>query len=390
MSVIPFQSRMSDVTDTEVISGILKALEITMVINKWTHDAVIYKGNRIVLDADSLYIDVISMAQNMRFNSKFLNKSFISDLIKRDAVYEDTVLEFFENNKWDGTPRFKEVRRVLKLSKGDSQKFRLWFRQGAAIVYNTGEATDIQRNFMLILYSRTQGNGKSTLARKLSLDTNSFGDSSIDLQYKESVRRTYESWIYEYPELSSMFRKADVNALKTFITSNSQNFRLAYDKFFTRYPTRTSIIGTTNDEEIFIDDTGSRRFLVIHANWDRSAWKDINKIDWAQVWLQARHEYLEGKPIVMNFAEQQSNEAENDKFSYTSAACYKLMAFVEDKEYVSTGICEFKLTDIINHLAAQRIDAHTKMIFSTMNRLGYTTIKTKTSCTFTKDLKDKT
>lgn len=388
MSVIPLQSKMSDVTDTEVISGILRALEIKMVINKWTHDATIYKGSRIVLDADSLYIDVISVAQTMRFNSKFLNKSFISDLIKRDAEYEDSVLDFFNNNKWDGKPRFKEVRRVLRLSEGDSQKLRLWFRQGAAIVYNTGEVTDIQRNFMLILYSRTQGNGKSTLARKLSLDTNSFGDSSIDLQYKESVRRTYESWIYEYPELSSMFRKADVNALKTFITSNSQNFRLAYDKFFTRYPTRTSIIGTTNDEEIFIDDTGSRRFLVIHANWTRDDWKDINKIDWSQIWLQARHEYLEGKPIVMNHKEQQTNESENDKFSYTSAACYKLMSFVEDKEHISTKICEFKLTDIINHLAAQKIDAHTKMIFSTMNKLGYTTIKTKTSCTFTKNLED--
>lgn len=389
MSVIPFASRMSDVTDTEVISGILKALDIGMIVNRWTHDATIYKDGKIVTDADSLYIDVIVMAQSMRFTSKFLNKTFISDLIKRNAEYEDSVLEFFDNGKWDGTNRFGDVRKVLRLSKDDSKKMRLWFRQGSALVYNTGIPTDVQRNFMLIMYSRVQGNGKSTLAKKLSIGTNSFGDSSIDLQAKESVRRTYESWIYEYPELSSMFRKADVNALKTFITSNSQNFRLPYDKFFTKYPTRTSIIGTTNDEEIFIDDTGSRRFLVIHANWDRSDWPSINKIDWGQVWLQARHEYLEGKPIVMNHKEQQSNETENDKYSYTSAACYKLMAFVEDKEYLATGICELKLTDIINHLAAQKIDAHTKMIFSTMNRMGYTNVKTKTSCTFTKNLSDK-
>ena len=385
MDVINFR-QSQPATDTDVIVDILNNLGVKMVINSWTHDVTIYKKGVMVMDADSLYIDVIAYAQGIQFTSKYLNKSFISDLIKRNAEYDDPVLSFFENNKWDGKSRDRSIRKALKLSKDDLHKFKLWLRQGAAIAYNTGSENDVQRNFMLILYSRTQGNGKSTLARKLSLKTNSFGDSSIDLQSKESVRRAYESWIYEYPELSSMFRKADVNALKTFITANSQNFRLPYDKFFTKYPTRTSIIGTTNDEEIFIDDTGSRRFVVIHANWDRRAWTDINRINWDQVWLQARAEYLDGHAIMMNAEEQSINEAENSKYSYTSAACYKLMAYVEDREYLSDETCTLKLTEIINALADQRVDAHTKMIFSTMNRLGFETIKTPTSCTFTKKM----
>lgn len=372
--------------DVDVITSALKSLGIEMEVDKWTHDVVVRKKGKIVQDADSLYLDVVRFAQDIRFTSKYLTKTFISDLIKANAVYKDKVLDFFESNEWDGKSRVTDVKKALHFSDNDLWKFRLWMRQGAALVYNTGEPTDVQRNFMLILFSTKQGNGKSTLAKKLAIGTNSFGDSTIDLKSKESVRRAYESWIYEYPELSSMFRKSDVNMLKTFITANAQNFRLPYDKFFTKYPTRTSIIGTTNDEEIFIDDTGSRRFLVVHANWSRNDWPQINSIDWKQVWLQARQEYLSGMPIVMTGEEQELNEHDNENFSYTNAATYKLMDYVGNKEGLSNVVCEIKLVDIIKYLTDQRMEPSTKMIFSTMKKLGYLTKKTKLSCKFVKQL----
>lgn len=372
--------------DVDVITSALKSLGIEMEVDKWTHDVVVRKRGKIVQDADSLYLDVVRFAQDIRFTSKYLTKTFISDLIKANAVYKDKVLDFFENNEWDGKSRVTDIKKALHFSDNDLWKFRLWMRQGAALVYNTGEATDVQRNFMLILFSTKQGNGKSTLAKKLAIGTNSFGDSTIDLKSKESVRRAYESWIYEYPELSSMFRKSDVNMLKTFITANAQNFRLPYDKFFTKYPTRTSIIGTTNDEEIFIDDTGSRRFLVVHANWSRNDWQQINAINWKQVWLQARQEYLSGMPIVMTGEEQELNERDNENFSYTNAATYKLMDYVGNKEGLSNVVCEIKLVDIIKYLTDQRMEPSTKMIFSTMKKLGYLTKKTKLSCKFVKQL----
>lgn len=372
--------------DVDVITSALKTLKIQMEIDNWTHDVVVRKEGKIVKDADSLYLDVVRLAQDMRFNSKYLTKTFISDLIKANAVYKDNVLEFFNNEKWDGKSRLTQIKRSLCFDDSDMWKFRLWLRQGAALVFNKGESTDVQRNFMLILFSSKQGNGKSTLAKKLSIGTNSFGDSTIDLKSKESVRRAYESWIYEYPELSSMFRKADVNMLKTFITASAQNFRLPYDKFFTKYPTRTSIIGTTNDEEIFIDDTGSRRFLVVKANWCRDDWTNINSVDWRQVWLQALEEYRKGMPICMTGEEQEANDKQNENFSYTNAATYKLMDYVGNKEEISDAICEIKLVDIIQYLTNQRMEPSTKMIFSTMKKLGYITKKTKLSCKFIKPI----
>ena len=86
--------------DVDVISNALKSLKISMEIDQWTHDVVVRKNGVIVNDADSLYLDVVRFAQDIRFNSKYLTKTFISDLIKANATYKDRVLEFFENNKW--------------------------------------------------------------------------------------------------------------------------------------------------------------------------------------------------------------------------------------------------------------------------------------------------
>lgn len=369
--------------DVDLISNIIKSLGIRMEIDQWTHDATVWKGDTMIQDADSLYLDVIRKAQDIRYTSKYLNKTFIGDIIKANAIYIDRVKEFFDNNEWDGGNRFPLVQKALRISRRDLWKLRIWMRQGAALVYNDGSKSDVQRNFMLIMFSSKQGNGKSTLAKKLSLNTASFGDCSIDLKSKESMRRAYESWIYEYPELSSMFRRADVNMLKTFITASAQNFRLPYDKFFTKYPTRTSIIGTTNDDAIFIDDTGSRRFLVINANWGRQDWAAINDVDWASVWLQARHEYLLGMPIVMTSKEQMDNEIDNEAYSYTNATTYSLLNHIE--ELVKSGVGDkIRLTDIIEYLLRNRMDPSTKMIFSCMRKLGYKAVKTGLTQSFVK------
>ena len=64
------------------------------------------------------------------------------------------------------------------------------------------------------------------------------------------------------------------------------------------------------------------------------------------------------------------------------------MDYVANKEELSEGICEIKLVDIIQYLTNQRMEPSTKMIFSTMKKLGYNTKKTKLSCKFIKQLNE--
>lgn len=111
--------------DVDVITGALQSLKIQMEIDQWTHDVVVRKNGQIVQDADSLYLEVVKYAQDIRFTSKYLTKTFISDLIKANAVYRDKVMDFFENNKWDNKSRIMEIKKALRFSDSDLWKFRL-------------------------------------------------------------------------------------------------------------------------------------------------------------------------------------------------------------------------------------------------------------------------
>lgn len=389
---LDIQPIMDDVTDVDAMAAVITSMGIQAQINPWTREIRVLMDGQVLDDTESLYLDVRRAWELLgRRPGTLQNKQNVDAMIRRMAIKKDPIMEFFTDCQWDGKSRKDAVQKALHLSDTDSMKFWLWLRQGAALVFNAGLDSDVQRNFMLILYSRKQGNGKSTFAKKLSIGTNSFCDTTIDLKSKDSVRRAYESWIYEYPELSSMFRKADVNTLKTFITAGAQSFRLPYDRNCTRFPTRTSLIGTTNDEEIFIDDTGTRRFLVIHANWTRNDWPAINKISWPQVWLEAYTEWRNGVPIIMSADEQLKNDASNMAFSYTNAATYMLMAYVakeEDSQFDQFGRCEIMLESIIKYLKDQHLDASTKMICSTMRTRGYEKKESRGVCRFVKEADD--
>ena len=80
--------------DVDVITSALKSLGIEMEVDKWTHDVVVRKKGKIVQDADSLYLDVVRFAQDIRFTSKYLTKTFISDHKGKRCIQRQSVRLF--------------------------------------------------------------------------------------------------------------------------------------------------------------------------------------------------------------------------------------------------------------------------------------------------------
>jgi predicted P-loop ATPase len=161
---------------------------------------------------------------------------------------------------------------------------------------------------MLILYSKNQHIGKTELVKKISCGTGSFTQKSLDTRNKDAMMTIYSNWIYEYGELGTQFRKNDINTLKSFITDSAVSYRRPYDREATLYPVRTSIIGTTNEEDLFVDPSGNRRYLIITCNWTRADWPAINAIDFVQLWRQARVEWMEGDDYILSLEDQRYNE----------------------------------------------------------------------------------
>lgn len=79
---------------------------------------------------------------------------------------------------------------------------------------------------------------------------------------KKLVEATIGFMILEIPELS-LFRRADVEAVKSMVTRTEETCRLSYRKNEESFPRQFTLCGTTNEDSFLRDDTGHRRYWTI-------------------------------------------------------------------------------------------------------------------------------
>ncbi|WP_374491615.1 VapE domain-containing protein [Brachymonas sp.] len=103
---------------------------------------------------------------------------------------------------------------------------------------------------------------KSTLVEVLA-STDYFSDTPFDVgRGKEAQEQVQGIWVYEIAELSAL-SKADVNAIKAFISSKIDRYRVAYGSTVESFPRQCVMVGTTNEDTYLRDRTGNRRFWPI-------------------------------------------------------------------------------------------------------------------------------
>lgn len=113
---------------------------------------------------------------------------------------------------------------------------------------------------------------KSTLVEVLA-GREYFSDTPFDMSRgKEAQEQVQGVWGYEIAELSAL-SKADVNAIKAFISSKVDRYRVAYGTTVESFPRQCVLTGTTNEDTYLRDRTGNRRFWpapvrhVINTEW---------------------------------------------------------------------------------------------------------------------------
>lgn len=107
-------------------------------------------------------------------------------------------------------------------------------------------------------------------------------DAMVDPKDKDSVSQIISYWIVELGEIGATFRKADIDALKAFITRDHDTMRRPYGEGDKRYPRRTALIASV-DQTIYLHDTaGNRRFWTIPCTSINSR----HEIDMQQLWAQ--------------------------------------------------------------------------------------------------------
>jgi phage/plasmid primase-like uncharacterized protein len=182
------------------------------------------------------------------------------------AAHEATfhpVREYLDSLTWDGTPRLEHWLSD-HLQTADDAYHRMvgkWFIMGmVARILTPG----CQMDNMLILEG-SQGRRKSTALRVLSRGW--FADTPIRLGDKDALLNLAGVWLYEVAELDS-FNKAEVTAVKQYVTSRVDRVREPYARRAIDRPRACVMAGTTNQDEYFRDPTGSRRFWPVRIDHD--------------------------------------------------------------------------------------------------------------------------
>lgn len=142
----------------------------------------------------------------------------------------------------------------------------------------------------------SQGIGKSTFVRMLALDAALYTDSVCGIGTKQAAELVQGKWFVELAELAAM-RGAAFEAVKAFITRQSDEYRMPYARHVESRPRRFVMVGTTNVREFLSDLTGNRRFLPVRCG-ERAPEASLFSKDavhhFSQAWAEAYQGYREG------------------------------------------------------------------------------------------------
>ena len=227
-------------------------------------------------------------------DSGYKTRQRITDAILTSAKQHEyhPVKDYLNGLTWDGVSRIMILAQYIKVKDPtDAMLFGTMLRKW--LIGSIARVMDGDQNPMLVLEG-PQGSGKSTFARWLCPDPKYYKESSIDPDNKDHRIATSEVWIWEVGELGSTTKKADREALKSFLTTSTFTERAAYGRYNQPYKAMASFVGTVNDESGFLNDpTGSRRFWVMGITGiDFSYSKDLNPDD---IWAEAMAAYKTGE-----------------------------------------------------------------------------------------------
>ncbi|WP_242136967.1 VapE domain-containing protein [Sphingomonas sp. TREG-RG-20F-R18-01] len=195
------------------------------------------------------------------------------------------VQEYLLALKWDGVSRVDGLW-VDYVGATDDRYHRdvarLMMTAAVTRIFEPGHKFD----FATILEG-LQGKRKSTLIEVLGCNWSAELDGDFH-DSKSLVELMQGSWIMEIPELTG-FGRADVRAIKAFISRRNDRVRLAYARRAGQFPRQCIFVGSTNDREYLKDDTGGRRFWPVQCNlpFGREIDTELLKRNIDQLWAEA-------------------------------------------------------------------------------------------------------
>lgn len=212
------------------------------------------------------------------------------------------VREYLEGLKWDGVPRM-DTWLVDHLGAEDTPYTRAVARKMlcAAVmrIFRPGVKFD-----HVPVFEGLQGIGKSGVCGVLGGPW--AADFPLDPHNKDSIQLMQGKWIIELAEMETT-RRADLQALKAFISRPKDEARLAYGRTVGEFPRQSIFIGSINPgaDGTYLQDDENRRWWPVMCKpkggrVDFRAFKDARN----QLWAEAVHHVrTRGEKLFMDTKE---------------------------------------------------------------------------------------
>ncbi len=200
-----------------------------------------------------------------------------------------------------------------------------------------------------------QGIGKSTFFRDLCPDTSWFSDSIQDSivssgrDNKDELSKLHAKLIVEMPELSPIKRggKAADDKIKQFISTQFDEYRRAYGQDTVSHARTCVLGGTSNNNDIYRDTTGARRFVSINhgsiaiavGDQDRGVMQTIRDQLWGEVVASFMPGELEKPPNALLVAIppdlREAQNTINNAHRYEEIGLTEVLEWMSDKTRIT-------------------------------------------------------
>lgn len=279
--------------------------------------------------------------------------------------------EWARQTDWDGKDRIDAVVELLDLKdEADAAIAEMyverWLVSVAAMASNHKSAPQGCRGILVL--SGPQSSGKTSFFR--SLVPPGFYTEGASLNFNgmnkaDNIRQATRTPITELGEIETTFRKSDIGALKNFLTSSTDIYRIPYGRTEIAMPRRTAFCGTVNTVEFIRDDTGGDRFWPLEVN--SVNW--VHDIDLAQLWAQVFKMYDEGHSWHLNDRETGHHRDHVDKFRERSEGEQLVMDEIHSVPYRGYGL--FTLSKVVQALGLQSSPRNLGAVKAALGTLGY-------------------
>ena len=312
-----------------------------------------------------------------------VTKQRVLDYITRYATRHkyNPVLNAIKAVKWDGLDRVGQIYNIFRIPMDTMDDYYSrtfifkWLKQCVCGLFN-----DIDNPFSLdiiLVFQGKQGIGKTRFFEMLALNSRFFGEGiCLDPRDKDSIIQATSKWIGELGELGSTMKK-DMDSVKAFLTKSTDEYRAPYGKASLHYPRITSFVGTVNDKEFLIDQTGNRRFVTIPLATDLviDYNTQIKTFDALQLWAQIYNLVKdEDKASCFRLTEEEKQylERRNSIFTKPMKGECEVLDILEEQQTPQQGYtCTFKEMTVLQFIQLHNLKYDANIVGKILKKYGY-------------------